>query len=105
MPPQGWWRASASVFDPFRPRHSEQILPQGLSASNVTGCRYGRPNAGDQAVFETRRKFITFLAGTAAAWPLGIFAQQRGAPVVGFLSPGLDARRHWLAAFRTALGA
>jgi len=56
-------------------------------------------------VFETRRKFITFLAGTAAAWPLGIFAQQRGAPVVGFLSPGLDARRHWLAAFRTALGA
>ena len=56
-------------------------------------------------VFETRRKFITFLAGTAAAWPLRVSAQQRAAPVVGFLGTGLDARRHWLAAFRAALSA
>jgi putative ABC transport system substrate-binding protein len=56
-------------------------------------------------VFETRRKFITFLAGTATAWPLRVSAQQRAAPVVGFLGPGLDARRHWLAAFRAGLGA
>jgi ABC-type uncharacterized transport system substrate-binding protein len=60
---------------------------------------------GIRRVFETRRRFITFLAGTAAAWPLGVRAQQRGAPVVGFLAPGLDARRHWVAAFRAALGA
>jgi len=60
---------------------------------------------GIRRVFETRRRFITFLAGTAAAWPLGVRAQQRGAPVVGFLAPGLGARRHWVAAFRAALGA
>ncbi|MBR1120658.1 ABC transporter substrate-binding protein [Bradyrhizobium lablabi] len=51
-----------------------------------------------------RREFITFLAGTAVAWPLAVFAQQRTAPVVGFLGTGLDARRHWLAAFRAGLG-
>src|SRR4051812_37212287 len=36
---------------------------------------------------------------------VGVPAQQRVVPVVSFLSPGgLDARQHWLAAFRTGLG-
>jgi putative ABC transport system substrate-binding protein len=51
-----------------------------------------------------RRDFIGLLGGTAAVWPFSVFAQQRPAPVVGFLGPGLEARRHWLAAFRAGLG-
>jgi len=51
-----------------------------------------------------RRDFIGLLSGTAAVWPFSVFAQQRAAPVVGFLGPGLEARRHWLAAFRAGLG-
>src|SRR6478735_9211429 len=51
-----------------------------------------------------RRDFIGLLGGTAAVWPFSVFAQQRAAPVVGFLGPGLEARRHWLAAFRAGLG-
>ena len=37
-------------------------------------------------------------------WPFSVFAQQRVVPVVGFLGPGLEARQHWLAAFRAGLG-
>ena len=51
-----------------------------------------------------RRDFIGLLGGTAAVWPFSVFAQQRAAPVVGFLGPGLEAGRHWLAAFRAGLG-
>src|SRR4051794_5140845 len=57
----------------------------------------------NRRVFKRRREFITFLAGTAAAWPLTVCAQERATPVVGIVGPGLDARRHWIAAFKSGL--
>jgi putative ABC transport system substrate-binding protein len=50
-----------------------------------------------------RRQFLGVLGG-AATWPLTARAQPV-MPAVGFLSPPLTARQHWLAAFRRGLGA
>jgi putative ABC transport system substrate-binding protein len=51
-----------------------------------------------------RRDFIAGLGG-AVAWPLGVRAQQRPLPVVGFVNPGaVDAFAHLAAAFRKGLG-
>ena len=50
-----------------------------------------------------RREFIMLLGG-AVALPLVASAQQVVEAVIGFLSPALATRQHWLAAFRRGLG-
>jgi hypothetical protein len=51
-----------------------------------------------------RREFISLIGGVAAAWPLAASAQQRRAPVVGFLRGGTAAgAANLLSAFRKGL--
>jgi len=50
-----------------------------------------------------RREFITIIAGTAAAWPFAVYAQQLAIPVVGFLGVSSAGAQPYLAAFRQGL--
>jgi len=51
-----------------------------------------------------RRDFIKVIAGSAAAWPLAVPAQQSSMPVIGFLSTKApDDTPHLLSAFRQGL--
>ena len=59
---------------------------------------------GHMASHIGRRKFLATLGGAAAAWPLGVRAQQLTPPVIGFLeirSPETITER--LRAFRQGL--
>jgi putative ABC transport system substrate-binding protein len=51
-----------------------------------------------------RREFLGVLGGVATTWPLGVRAQQRALPVVGFLrSTSLASATHLVTAFRQGL--
>jgi hypothetical protein len=40
-----------------------------------------------------RHDFMTVLSGATVAWPLALRAQQRGVPVVGYVSAGTEAEQ------------
>ena len=51
-----------------------------------------------------RRAFVTLLGGVAVAWPFAARAQQRGSPVVGFMSArGPEDSGYLVDAFRAGL--
>src|SRR5262249_36966206 len=51
-----------------------------------------------------RRQFLSILGGAVVLWPLGAKAQQKGVPLVGFMSArSLDDSTHLLAAFHQGL--
>jgi putative ABC transport system substrate-binding protein len=49
-----------------------------------------------------RREFIMFVGG-AAVWPVAVSAQQPAAPVIGFMTAGVQARSQQFAAFHAGL--
>src|SRR5262245_14663042 len=51
-----------------------------------------------------RREFISLIGGVAATWPLAVYAQQPGMPVVAFVRDGSpEANARYVAAFRKGL--
>jgi hypothetical protein len=49
-----------------------------------------------------RREFVTLLGSVAVAYPRAAHAQQRGMPVIGFVT-GVDASTRYVTAFREGL--
>src|SRR5262249_39733850 len=101
--PHSWrresWQSASTAANDLRTSHQFENR-QGARPRN-TGHAARPRRRGDRM---KRRDFISLLGGIAAAWPVGVRAQQTAIPVLGLLSSvAFNTRRDQIAGFHRGL--